>query len=153
MKNLKKSKFKYLWKAVFSNRVVIQHPEDKYSKHDPEAEHNPSSFRDFQDWFDKYPDRLEKFMLYGERDKFIVDLNGDRPIIYAISYTRNGDEKLLVMSREKRNLTNIRIIYYRNMECEVINGELGEPKVKSYCLGYQGIDKNGNSRKNIITVL
>ena len=54
MKNLEKSKFKYLWRAVFQKKTITQHPEDKYSRHNPDAEWNPSSFRDFQNYFDNH---------------------------------------------------------------------------------------------------
>ena len=48
--------FKFLWKATFKGKVICQHPDDKYSKFDPEASYNPSSFRDFLDYFEKIND-------------------------------------------------------------------------------------------------
>ena len=47
---------KYKWIANFKKKAIIQPDDDRYSKYDPEAEWNPSSFRDFQDYFDEHKD-------------------------------------------------------------------------------------------------
>lgn len=154
MKNLEKSKFKYLWRAVFDKKVITQHPEDKYSKHNPDAEWNPSSFRDFQNYFDNHSEELIRFELVSKDATYTVDLSRPWcPMIYVDERGRWGSEKHTLIHREKRPLRDVRIIYYRNMETTIINGVFGEPRVLSYVIGYQGIDENGNSRKKMITVI
>ena len=154
MKNLDKSKFKYLWRANFAKKTITQHPMDLYSKHNPEAEWNPSSFRDFQDYFDNHPDELISFQLVGKDKVYTVDVTrGWCPIIYCDEESRWGNNIHTLLHREKRPLRDVRIIYYRNVENTIVDGVFGEPRVVGYVLGYQGIDKNGNSRKKMITVI
>ena len=154
MRNLKKSKFKYLWRANFIRKTITQHPEDKYSGYKPDAEWNPSSFRDFQNYFDGHSGELVSFELVGKDKKYTVDLTRPWcPMIYSDEEGRWGSEIHTLLHREKRPLTNVRIIYYRNMETTIVDGVVGEPRVLSYTLGYQGIDKNGNNRQKTITVI
>lgn len=154
MRNLEKSKFKYLWKANFIKKTITQHPEDKYSGYDPDAEWNPSSFRDFQNYFDGHSGELMSFELLGDGIKYTVDLTRPwSPMIYSDEEGRWGSETHTLLHREKRPLTNVRIIYYRNMETTIVDGAVGEPRVVSYALGYQGMDDKGNCRKKVITVI
>ena len=154
MRNLEKSKFKYLWRANFLKKSIVQHPEDKYSRYDPDAEWNPSSFKDFQNYFDGHCGELISFELVGMDKVYTVDLTRAWcPIIYSDERGRWGSEKHTLIHREKRPLTNVRIIYYRNMETTIENGVVGEPRVVSYTLGYQGLDGKGNCRKKVITVI
>ena len=154
MRNLEKSKFKYLWRANFIKKTITQHPEDKYSGYDPDAEWNPSSFRDFQNYFDGHSGELVSFELVGDGIKYTVDLTRPwSPIIYSDEEGRWGSETHTLLHREKRPLRNVRIIYYRNMETTIENGVFGKPRVVSYALGYQGLDDKGNCRKKVITVI
>ena len=154
MKNLEKSKFKYLWRAVFLKKTITQHPEDKYSRYNPDAEWNPSSFRDFQNYFDGHSGELISFELVGKDATYTVDLTRPWcPMIYVDERGRWGSEKHTLIHREKRPLRDVRIIYYRNMGTTITNGVFGEPRVLGYVIGYQGIDENGNSRKKMITVI
>lgn len=154
MRNLEKSKFKYLWKANFIKKTITQHPEDKYSGYDHDAEWNPSSFRDFQNYFDGHSGELMSFELVGDGIKYTVDLTRAWcPIIYSDEEGRWGNNKHTLLHREKRPLRNVRIIYYRNMETTIENGVFGKPRVVSYALGYQGLDDKGNCRKKVITVI
>ena len=154
MKTLQKSEFKYLWRANFIKKTITQHPEDKYSGYNPDAEWNPSSFRDFQNYFDGHSGELVSFELVSEDKVYTVDLTRNWcPIIYSDEEGRWGNNIHTLLHREKRPLRDVRIIYYRKMENTVVDGVLGEPRVVGYVLGYQGIDKNGNSRKKMITVV
>ena len=155
MKNLEKSKLKYLWRASFKKKNILQHPQDLYSKYDPEAEYNPSSFRDFQEYFDEHKDELESFGLWSDKDCYLVDFTKTGyPEIRMLRKGKNwASDKTIILHREKRPLTNVRVIYYRNMEATIVDGVVGEPRVLSYTLGYQGIDKNGNNRQKTITVI
>lgn len=148
-------KFKYLWRAAFKKKVINQHPQDLYSKRNPKAEWNPSSFRDFQDYFDEHKTELDSFGLWSDGDCYLVDFTKTGyPEIRMLKKGKNwASDKTIVLHREKRPLTNIRIIYYRNMETTIADGVVGEPRVLSYTLGYQGVDKNGNNRQKTITVI
>ena len=56
---------KYLWEATFKDGTMIsQPPDERYSKHDDTAEHNPSAFRDILDHQEVSP--LEFFALVGQ---------------------------------------------------------------------------------------
>ena len=154
MKNLEKSKFKYLWRATFKKKVITQHPEDKCSNYKPDAEWNPSSFRDFQNYFDKHPGELIAFELVSRDATYTIDLTRPWcPMIYSDERGRWGAEKHTIIYREKRPLRDVRIIYYRNMENTITNGVFGEPRVLGYVIGYQGIDNNGNNRQKTICVV
>ena len=154
MRNLEKSKFKYLWRAVFLKRTITQHPDDRYSRYNPDADWNPSSFRDFQNYFDNHSGELISFELVGDKVKYTVDLTRPWcPIIYCDEKGRWGSETHTLLHREKRPLENVRIIDFRNVETTIVDGEVGEPKVVGYTIGYQGIDKNGNNRQKTITVI
>lgn len=149
------SKFKYLWKAFFKKKVISQHPLDLYSKHNPDAEWNPSSFRDFQEYFDSHRDELHSFFLRGPDKIYEIDFSkrGYPKIIEVVRGRNWASNKVNIIHREKRELTDIRPIYYRNMEATIVDGAFGEPRVVSYCIGYQGLDKNGDNRKKTITVV
>lgn len=146
---------KYRWVALFKKKMIKQPLDDKYSKHDPTAEWNPSSFRDFQDYFDEHQNELELFHLISEDADYAVDLTdqGKPKILETKRGSHWGADKTVILHREKRPLSDVRIIYYRKMELRVENGHAGSPEVVGYVLGYQGTDKNGNNRQKTITVL
>lgn len=146
---------KYRWIALFKKKMIKQPLDDRYSKHDPTAEWNPSSFRDFQDYFDKHQNDLELFHLISEDADYAVDLTdpGKPKILETKRGSHWGADKTVILHREKRPLSDVRIIYYRKMEMKVINGQASSPEVVGYVLGYQGTDKNGNNRQKTITVL
>ena len=151
---LKDSKFKYLWRANFLKKTITQHYEDKYSGYNPDAEWNPSSFRDFQNYFDGHSGELLSFELVGDGIVYKIDLSRPwSPVIYSDERNRWGYDKHTLIHREKRPLKDVRIIYYRKMEANVIDGLVGEPRVTGYVIGYQGLDKNGNNRQKTITVI
>lgn len=146
---------KYRWIAIFKRNIIKQSLDDKYSKHDPTAEWNPSSFRDFQDYFDEHQNDLSIFHLISEDADYAVDLTdpGKPKILETKRGSHWGADKTVILHREKRPLSDVRIIYYRKMELKVINGQASSPEVVGYVLGYQGTDKNGNNRQKTITVL
>ena len=147
-------KFDYLWRATFKKKVIVQHPQDLYSKHDPKAEHNPSSFRDFQDYFENHSEELVKFELISRENTFEVNLSDPtKPKISCERRGRWGSSTNTLLHKEKRPLRDVRIIYYRNMEATIVNGKIGSPRVMGYVLGYQGRDGNGNNRQKVITVI
>lgn len=136
------SKFKYLWQAVFvddngGSHTITQPPDDKYSKHDPEAEWNPSAFRDFQEYFDNHQDELREFRLDGEKDSWILSLQHATVTIFHAYKDEDGWHRDIVHS-EERHLENIRPIYYRKCESQIVGGELVGSTVLGYVIGYQG---------------
>ena len=69
----KYSLFPFLWQAKFADgHSVRQDPQDRYSKFDPKATYNPSSFRDFLDYSEANPDTpLMEFRLENERGRLL----------------------------------------------------------------------------------
>lgn len=148
------SKYKFMWVAKFKGKTIRQDPEDRYSKHDPKAEWNPTSFRDYVDYAEEHLGELERFELKNKNTRVWVDFCKDgKPVIYEEITNRWGNTRVSILHKEKRPLTNLRVIYYRKMECEVKNGELGEPYVRGFVIGYQGIDENGMNRKKEVVVI
>ena len=144
-------KFNWLWQAVFINKnlqddnfVIITQPEDdRYSKHDDNAKWNPSSYRDFLDYFKDHRDELYQFRLFNKEtnEQVVVDFSDmNRPYIVG--------EKI----PEKR-LLNVQPIYYRKMENVVVNGEFGEPRLSCYVVGFQGNLNNGDNFQQTVAVV
>lgn len=146
--------FKYLWSAKFANgHVVQQRPDDRYSKHNPKAEHNPSSFRDFLDYAESHPDvPLVEFKLSNKGCAYTVSFkNPKRPVIYYDENNKYGiATKHFEWFKCKRDLTNIRPIYYRQMEMDVMTGE---KRCLGFVIGFQGNEPNGNNYQKTISVL
>lgn len=146
--------FKYLWSAKFANgHVVRQRPDDRYSKHNPKAEHNPSSFRDFLDYAESHPDvPLVEFTLANKEKTYTVSFKTpERPVIYYDENNKYGiPTKHYEWFKCKRDLTNIRPIYYRRMELDIMTGE---KRCLGFVIGFQGNESNGNNYQKTISVL
>lgn len=146
-------KFKYLWSARFANgHIITQHPQDLYSKHNPESAYNPSSFRDFLDYVEKHPDvPVIDFTLFNKEKAYKAIINTVRPAITYDERNRYGvSTKHYELFRCKRDLTNIRPIYYRRMEMDVMTGE---KRCLGFVIGFQGNESNGGNYKKEINVL
>lgn len=146
---------KYRWLAAFNRKHIAQPADDKYSKHNPEAEWNPSSFRDFQDYFDEHENELQTFELWSDDDMYRVDFSDmSKPVIkHTIKGHNWASDKTSILHREKRPLHDVRVIYYRKMQMTIKNGQASSPEVLGYVIGYQGLDENGNNRQKSITVI
>lgn len=146
--------FKYLWSAKFANgHVVRQHPNDLYSKHNPKASHNPSSFRDFLDYVESHPDvPVVEFKLSNKDKAYTVGFEQPgRPVIYYDENNKYGiPTKHYEWFKCKRDLTNIRPIYYRQMEMDLLTGE---KRCLGFVIGFQGNEPNGNNYQKTINVL
>lgn len=146
-------KFKYLWGARFANgHIITQHPQDLYSKHNPESAYNPSSFRDFLDYVESHPDvPVVEFRLFNKEKSYTMNFESSRPIIYYDENNKYGiPTKHYEWFKCKRDLTNIRPIYYRRMEMDVMTGE---KRCLGFVIGFQGNESNGNNYKKEINVL
>lgn len=146
--------FKYYWVAEFKNKTIRQDKEDRYSKYNPEAEYNPSSFRDFKDYFDLHPNELLKFSLVSKGETYSVDFTKpNNPEIFVDRTSRYGSRTHTILHRQKRDISNCQPIYYRNMEVVATNGVFGEPRVMSYVIGYQGNLPDGSNTQKTFCVV
>lgn len=142
-------KLNWLWEARFLDGKVITQPEDdKYSKHDDSKDWNPSSYRDFLDYFDGGKNKLLSFGIANKDsgDVVIVKLDEKKP--YIFSY-HDGDKNVNDLYHEMQELHDVQPIYYREMENTVVDGVFGEPNVVAYNVGYQGKNDTGANVKHI----
>ena len=132
---------KYLWEATFKDGHIINQPlDDRYSKHDDTAEHNPSAFRDLLDYIEKSP--LEFFALVG-RDRQIFAVHLDTGEFFV-----NGG--VFALDQPLEELLDRKIIYYRTQR---MNLETSEQFTYAYNFGYEGKHpESGKIVKRIITV-
>ncbi len=132
---------KYLWEATFKDGTMIsQPPDDRYSKHDDKAEHNPSAFRDLLDH--QETSELEFFALVGQ----------DRQI-YAVSldtgeFFVNGTTFMLDQPLEE--LKDRKLIYFRTNR---MNMQTHEQYTHAFNFGYEGKHpESGKIVKKVITI-
>jgi len=144
--------FKYLWVAIFDDRVIKQPMDDQYSKHDPKAEYNPSSFRDFLDYFDQHPGRLKSFELRGPSGQLnsVYQVMFDNPKRPRIELWRVRENTRQVLHEATEDLEITQPIYFRRMEMDI---QTGERKLLHYGLGYQGQNAKGKNVQKIIRVV
>lgn len=132
--------FKYLWEATFNDDHMISQPaDDRYSKHDDTAEHNPSAFRDLLDYQETSP--LQTFALVGQ----------DRQI-YAVSlqtgeFFVNGTTFMLDQPLEE--LTDRKLIYFRTKRMDM---QTQEQYTHSFSFGYEGTNTKGKREQKMITI-
>lgn len=139
-----KQPLKYLWSALFDDGYTLRQPsDDRYSRHDDTADHNPSAFRDILD----YPANIITFYL------------GNKSLIYYVNLLSGefaiGTEGAVLnsFSMEEEPLTDRKLIYFREMHQEFnMNMEGGEPYVNRYCMGYEGKDKDGKVIKKVMYI-
>lgn len=131
---------KYLWEASYEDGKYIRQPlDDKYSKHDDTAEHNPSAFRDLLDYMEQSP--LEMFALVGhDRQIYAVNLKSGEFFV-------NGTTFMLDQPLEE--LTDRKLIYFRTQRA---NLQSGEQFTYAYNFGYEGLDENNKRVKKVITI-
>lgn len=132
--------FKYHFEATFKDGTMISQPaDDRYSKHDDKAEHNPSAFRDVLDHMEVSP--LEFFALVGQ-DRQIFAVSLDTGEFYV-----NGTTFMLDQPLEE--LTDRKLIYFRTQRMNMQNGDM---YTHAYNFGYEGKTATGKTLKKIITV-
>ena len=74
-----------------------------------------------------------------------------RPVIYYDENNKYGiPTKHYEWFKCKRDLTNIRTIYYRQMELDILTGE---KRCLGFVIGFQGNEPNGNNYQKTINVL
>lgn len=130
---------RYLWTAYFDNGDEIVQPiDDRYSKHDDSAEYNPSAFRDIQE----HEGEVTYFVLDdGDGNEYLVDLVTGTFTIESMDF-----------SLEEEPLRDRKLIYYREMEADYVDGEMGEPRIVRYAMGYEGKNSEGKVIKKVIHI-
>jgi len=142
-------KLDWRWQARFADgKVICQPPDDKYSKHDDSKDWNPSSYRDFLDYFDGGKKELLSFGIVNAEDNEVAIVRFDWKEPYIFTY-HDGDDRVKIVHDGPEGLSDLQPIYYREMQNTVIDGKFGEPKVVAYNIGYQGKDKSGKNVKYI----
>ena len=137
------------WQARFADgKVICQPPDDKYSKHDDSKDWNPSSYRDFLDYFDGGKKELLAFGIWNSEHHEVIMVGFDLKKPYIVTY-RNGDDRVKIVHDGPEGLSDLQPIYYREMQNTVVDGKFGEPEVVAYNIGYQGKDKSGKNVKYI----
>jgi len=138
---------KYLWTVVFEDGHEIKQPSnDHYSKHDDIAEWNPSAFRDIQEYSDTsnvwvfYLDSVGKLS-----ERYYCDLKQG----LFTAYNPNGTTPL-ALSLENEPLSDRKLIYYREMQQDSVDGSISEPYVVRYAIGYEGKNSLGKIEKKVI---
>ena len=142
-------KLEWRWQAVFYNdkldgddAVFITQPEDdRYSKHDDNADWNPSAYRDFLDYFNEHKEELKEFRLFNKNGPAVVVDFHDRKHPFIRGEARMFDR-----------VEDSQPIYYRKMENTVVNGRFGEPRVRAYVVGFQG-KVNGKNVQQTVEVV
>lgn len=134
---------KYLWQARFANDGVISQPEDdRYSRHDDKAEHNPSAFRDILDYQEKTDIPLVQFSLHS-REGEIYAVN-----ILTGEFFINGS--VIMLEQPLEELKDRKLIYYRTRRADMITRE---QYVQAYNFGYEGKHpESGRIVKKVVTI-
>ena len=137
---------KYRWTAEFKDASFITQPEDdRYSKHDDNAEWNPSSFRDIQEH-----DGVLRFFSLFDKDQttYSVDL-----FTGIFTVTKKGDcstEIGFSLERPLEELSDRELIYFRTMR---MNMQTGEKYIYAYNFGYKGKDNKGDIVEKTISIM
>ena len=129
---------RYKWQAIFADGERITQPDDdRYSKHDPTKEHNPSAFRDVEDKRESTP--LVAFVLQDITDDsqaVLLDLEARIFYVNNMPLKLAGDEQFIYDISCKP----AELIYYRTMEQKMSSGS--KPIVKSHTIGYRYNNKS-----------
>ena len=131
---------KYLWEATYKDEHIIRQPiDDRYSKHNDSAEHNPSSFRDLQDYESKSP--LLFFALVGhDRQVYAVNIETGEFFVNGTTF---------YLDQPRAELEDRKLIYYRTQRMNIQNGD---QHTEAYNFGYEGKTPTGKVIKKVITV-
>ena len=131
----------YLWTVYFDDGTIIEQPyDDRYSKHDDTKDWNPSAFRDILDKVEE-GGKIDLFILHGDGVVHTVDLvHGE----FMINGTKIELENDCTGPRK--------LIYYRTIEKDYLDGVEQEERIVGYSFGYEYKDDNGRVRKAVITL-
>jgi hypothetical protein len=134
-----KKPLKYLWNAYFHDGyIIMQPPDDRYSKHDDNAEWNPSSFRDILE----YGGELTLFTLCDARRNVVAAVNLKDGTIQHL-----GKQVHSTASTEPKKL-----VYYREVDVDYVDGVFSDSNIAAYCVGYEYKNKDGKNIQRIIRI-
>jgi hypothetical protein len=132
-----------LWTAKFKDGHTIDQPkDDKYSKHDDSLEYNKSSFQDILDY--ENTSAITEFFLANDNEYKFYCINldtGEWTVGETSFFMQEADEP-----------TKRKLIYYRQVEQQYIDGVAQAPKIIGYCLGYEYKDSSGKTHKKVIEI-
>lgn len=132
---------KYTWYASFEDGHLLTQPDDdKYSKHKDGADWNPSSFRDILDYEEK--SRLQTFSIVSDGD-YEIYMN-----LVTGEFAIDGNSFRL---DKKGDTVKRKLIFFRDVEQNFVDGVAQEPEVVAYNIGYE-YKENGKNVKRIITI-
>lgn len=131
---------KYLFEATFKDGHMIRQPfDDRYSKHDDNAEYNKSAFTDVLDYAEKSP--VEMFALVGhDRQIYAVNLESGEFFV-------NGT--VFMLDQPLEELQDRKLIYYRTMRQDM---QTGNRYIYAYNIGYEGTNSKGKREQKVVTV-
>ena len=143
---MQNSGFKYLWIAEYADGNILAQPlDDRYTKHDDNLEHNPSSFRDLLDYEDVSPlvnFRLIKAPIPGLPLKEVASVDLGTGVFTL------GDMEFM-LERPLELLKDRQIIYFRTHR---MNMQTQEQYIHAYNFGYKGMDDNGKIVEKVVTI-
>lgn len=132
---------KYRWVATFEDGTeIVQPDDDRYSKHDDGADHNPSAFRDILDY--EKVSKLRIFTLIDSKGEPFADID-----LNTRSFWLNGTNFRL--EDPFTELTDTKLIYYRSMSKDFMTGRV---ECLAYNFGYEGKDEKGKVIKKVVTL-
>ena len=131
----------YLWTAYFEDDSVVEQSfDDRYSKHDDTKEWNPSAFRDVLDKTESGI-TVDFFVLQGEDRVHTLDLVHGK-------FTIDGTE----LELENDCTSPRKLIYYRTIEKDYVDGEEQDERIVGYSFGYEYKDEKGRVKKAVVTL-
>lgn len=138
---------KYLWTAYFDDGKVLKQPEDdRYSKHDDAAEHNPSSYRDLLDY-----EKQASIIYFDINDGTFAYGIDTRQWKFGINGTWFGIEG------QDEVLTDRKLVYFREVKRDEHHNADGsivvdEPRITAYYIGYEGKNAQGENVQKVIRI-
>lgn len=137
-----KQPLKYNWSAIFvDGHIIVQPEDDRYSKHDDAADHNPSAFRDILDYQESSPIKL-----------FILDDGDDSEAVYLNLLDGTFALGGFPFKLDHEGSIDRKLIFFRNVAQDYVDGAAQEPRVESYTVGYEYKNKDGKNVKRMITI-
>lgn len=128
----------YRFSAIYKDGDIYDQPEDDRSiLHEGDGEWWPSAFKDVDQ------NKLELFQLINENDGVWVTVNmvNGKFNVNGVDFTMNEQDQIV---------TNLKLIYFREVRRDNIDGVWQEPRITKYYVGYEGKDQNGKKVKRLM---
>lgn len=146
---------KYLFEAKFEDGSLFEQPvNNRYSKHDENAEHNPSAFRDVMD----REDELVEFSLVGDGHRYSVNLKTghftvDGAVIHIHDQFDNPHNEKLTLIYFRETVKEFDQNTFIDKDGNLVTEE-GETRhfVKRYFIGWKFYRENGEKVERTLAV-